>query len=86
MSAKDAPEPQETVWLTHNTGTRVRVAADDVTKYMGLGYQPEESTVTQHPDQTWKVEQLKAYADEHDIDLDVATRKADILDAINGNE
>ena len=34
------------------------------------------------PDKAWKVAELKAYADEHGIDLGDATKKDDILAAI----
>lgn len=34
------------------------------------------------PNTSWTVVQLKAHADEHDIDLGEATKKADILAAI----
>lgn len=31
------------------------------------------------PDESWTLRDLRAYADEHDIDLGDATRKADVL-------
>ena len=34
------------------------------------------------PADSWKVDQLKAYAAEHNVDLSGATKKADILAAI----
>ncbi|GII98383.1 hypothetical protein CLV28_0706 [Sediminihabitans luteus] len=34
------------------------------------------------PTETWKADQLKAYAAEHDVDLAGATKKADVLAAI----
>ncbi|MDO5502147.1 MAG: hypothetical protein Q4G67_03125 [Actinomycetia bacterium] len=53
---------------------------------------PEWAEVGQHllgdeaagdaPSESWTVAQLRAYADEHDVDLGEATRKADILDAL----
>lgn len=36
------------------------------------------------PNESWKVDELKAYAAEHDIDLGDATKKADIVAAIAG--
>lgn len=38
------------------------------------------------PDESWKVDELKAYAEQHNIDLGDATKKADILDAIRAAE
>jgi hypothetical protein len=35
------------------------------------------------PSDDWKVDQLKAYAKEHEVDLDGATKKDDILAAIS---
>ena len=34
------------------------------------------------PDESWKVDQLRAFAREHDVDLKGATKKADILAAL----
>lgn len=40
---------------------------------------------SESPDSTWKVADLKAYASENSIDLGDATKKDDILSAINGS-
>ncbi|WP_280389307.1 Ish1 domain-containing protein [Nocardia wallacei] len=48
--------------------------------------EPEAATSTEapagDPSESWTVAELKAYADEHGIDLGEATKKADILAAI----
>jgi hypothetical protein len=41
-----------------------------------------ETDAEGEPSEAWTVAQLKAYADEHSIDLGDATKKADILAAI----
>lgn len=38
------------------------------------------------PDKSWKVDELKAYATENGIDLGEATKKDDILAAINASD
>ena len=43
--------------------------------------QPEKAD---QPDESWTVADLRDYAKAHDIDLEGATVKADILDAIKG--
>ena len=45
---------------------------------------PVEPEKTDEPDESWTVADLRAYAKAHDIDLEGATVKADILDAIKG--
>jgi hypothetical protein len=45
-------------------------------------YVEDQDEASGTPDATWKVAELKAYADEHGVDLGDATKKADILTAI----
>lgn len=45
---------------------------------------PTESEKADQPDESWTVADLRDYAKAHDIDLEGATVKADILDAIKG--
>lgn len=45
----------------------------------------EKSARSDSPDSTWKVAELKAYADENGIDLDGATKKDDVLAVITAN-
>ncbi|TAJ46353.1 MAG: hypothetical protein EPO52_17625 [Herbiconiux sp.] len=40
------------------------------------------ATKSDAPDKSWKVEELKAYAEEHTIDLGEATKKDDIIAVI----
>lgn len=44
--------------------------------------QGTEADVDGEPTADWKVEDLKAYAEAHDVDLDGATKKVDILLAL----
>lgn len=43
---------------------------------------PSQSFPLGDPDDDWKVAELRAWAAVHDVDLDDATKKADILAAI----
>lgn len=67
--------------FTHKvTGVVVSVADD---KMLGSDWRAEgEAVRSETPDSTWKVAELKAYADENSIDLGEATKKADILDVL----
>lgn len=85
MSAKGSTGRPETVYLTHPTGTRVRVAADVAAKYTALGYlsdNPKPKGPEGPPSESWTVGQLKSHAAQAGVDLDGATKKADILAAI----
>lgn len=71
---------------THATTGAVVDVRDD--KVLGSEWQivGAESTRSESPDSSWKVAELKAYADENDIDLADATKKDDILAAINADQ
>lgn len=48
------------------------------------GYRtPGSAAKSETPDKTWKVDELKAYAAEHSIDLGEATKKDDIIAVLN---
>ena len=52
-------------------------------KVLGSDWRAEGAAErSETPDTSWKVADLKAYADENGIDLGEATKKADILDAL----
>jgi len=87
MASKKNQEPDETVTLTHATrGTRIRVAASDLDKYRRQGYQsagaPASAAPVGDPDESWTLAQLNTYANQNNVDLGGATRKADVLDAL----
>ena len=46
--------------------------------------EPVEQQKADQPDESWTVAELREYAKANDVDLDGATAKADILDAIKG--
>lgn len=66
------------------SGARVSVADG---KVLGVDFVPADEAIaserSEAPDKSWKVAELKAYAEEHEIDLGAATNKEDILTAIN---
>lgn len=70
-------------YIHTQSGARVSVADG---KELGVGFVPvdgaEAAERSDGPDKSWKVAELKAFADEHGIDLGDATKKDDILSAI----
>ena len=66
------------------TGVTVQ-ASDEVAARLSAEWRPVDEVAAGSgvPDKSWTVKQLKAYAAEHDIDLDGATRKVDILDILD---
>lgn len=64
------------------TGVRVEVA-----DYLVLGAEwvsPDSKPRSESPDGSWKVADLRTYADENGVDLGEATKKDDVLAAISG--
>jgi hypothetical protein len=49
-----------------------------------LGAAPEEESEV--PDETWKNADIKAWAEAHEVDLGEATKKADMIAAINATD
>jgi hypothetical protein len=43
---------------------------------------PEEAEKSSFPDSSWKNDEIKAWAESHEVDLGDATKKADMLAAI----
>lgn len=72
-------------YIHTQSGARVSVADD---KVLGIDFEPVggQKTVERSatPDKSWKVAELKAYADERGIDLGDATKKGDILAVLEG--
>jgi len=69
-------------------GTGIVVSVDDSKDdRFASGWKPfdgaESPTKSDTPDKSWKVAELKAYADEHTVDLGDATKKEDLLAAID---
>lgn len=62
-------------YIHTQSGARVSVADG---KQLGVGFTLVDGR-SDTPDKSWKVAELKAYAEEHDIDLGDATKKDDIL-------
>ena len=62
---------------------------DVVSRYEeSLGAEPEDEAEgaaedADYPDATWKNDQIKAWADAHDVDLGESRKKADMLAAIS---
>lgn len=71
--------------IQDGTGVVVSVA-DEKDSRFASGWEPydgtKSSTRSDVPDKTWKVDELKAHAAENSIDLGDATKKEDILAAI----
>lgn len=67
-------------YIHTQSGARVSVAEG---KELGVGFvlagEVSAAQRSETPDKSWKVAELKAYADEHGIDLGDATKKDDIL-------
>ena len=77
---------KQQVRLSAPNGTIVRLSEDEA-KRIGRAYRSvdgDESSEqrSEVPNKSWKVDELKAYADEHEVDLGGATKKADILAVI----
>ena len=74
-------------YIHTQSGARVSVADG---KELGAGFVLVNAAPTgvrsEAPDKSWKVAELKAYADENDIDLGDATKKEDILAVIAGDD
>lgn len=75
------------ITLTHpGKGRQVTVPDAVAESYVSQGWVVPGSPAPAEPDsapsKSWKVDELKAYADEHSIDLGDATKKADILSVI----
>ena len=64
-------------YIHTQSGARVSVADG---KQLGVDFVPVDGSGT--PGKSWKVPELKAYAEEQGIDLGDATKKDDILAAI----
>lgn len=62
------------------------VTADEVKRLHEEGFLVESSGEEPKPREKWKVAELKAYAEQHSIDLGDATLKEDILAAIEDAE
>lgn len=70
------------------TGAVVNVS-DEKAKQLGTGWASPDGKAAERsetPDKTWKVDELKAYAAEHEIDLGEATKKDEIIAAISASE
>lgn len=67
-----------------NIQTGVVVSVDDSKddRFTSGWKTPGAAAKSETPDKSWKVPELKAYAAEHDIDLGDATKKEDVLAAI----
>ncbi|WP_404474833.1 hypothetical protein [Microbacterium aerolatum] len=75
------------ITLKHPGKGRTVVVPDAVAEsYISQGWvvpgSPAPAEQDSAPSKSWKVDELKAYADENGIDLGDATKKADILAAI----
>jgi hypothetical protein len=68
--------------IQDGTGIVISVADDKDNRYSS-GWKPYSGEPakpkSETPDKTWKVDELKAYAAEHSIDLGDATKKDDII-------
>lgn len=71
--------------LQHPQGRVVDVPENIAEGYLSLGWEPadgEPATEITAPSKSWKVDELKAYAAEHGIDLGTASKKDEILAVI----
>lgn len=55
------------------------------TKPVAVEEGPSEDAPQEAPDKSWKVADIRAYAEEHNIDLGDATKKDDLLAAISAD-
>lgn len=67
-----------------NIQTGVVISVDDSKdgRFVAGWKAPGEAAKSDSPDKSWKVAELKVYADEHKVDLGDATKKEDLLAAI----
>jgi hypothetical protein len=71
------------VRLKNTEGVVVSVS-ERTASLLGSGWMDADAKArSETPDKGWKVDDLKSYATEHDIDLGDATKKEDILAVIN---
>lgn len=75
------------ITLTHpGKGRQVTVPEAVADSYISQGWvaagSPAPAEQESVPSKSWKVDELKAYAEEREIDLGDATKKADILSVI----
>lgn len=70
-------------YIHTQSGARVSVADG---KELGVGFTPVggEPEQSETPDKSWKVAELKAYAETNGIDLGEAAKKDDILAVLAG--
>jgi hypothetical protein len=73
----------EQVTLVNDKGTRIHVSKALAPKMRGFRPAGQATALVGDPDESWTVAQLRTWADEHDVNLDGATKKADILEAID---
>lgn len=64
------------------TGVVISVADSKDDRFSSGWKTPGDEGKSETPDKTWKVPELKAYATEHEIELGDATKKDDVLAAI----
>lgn len=77
------PETHEPVVLLEGTDCP-DWAVDQITNPDVLDQVEQVEAEKGEPSDDWTVDELKAYAEEHDIDLAGATKKADVLKAVTG--
>lgn len=71
---------------SHDADTLYAIEGDEISHEDAVKYGLVKGQRSATPDDSWKVDELKAYADEHEIDLEGASKKADILAAIESAE
>lgn len=75
--------PPERVRLIGDKGTRITVAASLAGKVRGFRPLGQAAAAPEgEPSEDWTVAQLRGWAEANGVDLDGASRKSDILDAI----
>jgi len=70
--------------IQDGTGVVISVADDKDARYAS-GWKPYDGVVqekTGEPDKSWKVDELRKFAADNDIDLAEATKKEDVLAVI----
>ena len=73
--------------LKHKSNGVIVNVSDETAKKLGSDWGSADAEPrSETPDSTWKVADLKAYADENGIDLADATKKDEILAAINADQ
>lgn len=71
--------------LKHATSGVIVSVADGAVGRLGSEWGPVNAERSDSPDSSWKVADLKAYAEENSIDLGEATKKDDIVAAITAS-